>query len=348
MRDVELIVAGKSYAGWVSMRLSRSLEQAAAAFSLSFSERWSGQRRPIPIDEGEPCTIRVKDQVALTGYVDESNVDYSATEHAMAVSGRSKAGDLVDCSAVHAAGQWKNQTLLQIAQDLVQPFAISVSSDIDLSSPLPVFSLQQGETVFDALERGARMYGCLLTSGPDGAVRFTQAGKRATTTVLTTGINIESGNRRGSWKERFSQYVVKGQSRGSDDTSGEDAATPKGISNDSAVTRARTLIVLAEDQGNPGVLATRATWERNVRAGRARRLSYTVRGWEHEGGLWEPNLRVHVKDTILRVDTELLIVSATLILDDDGARTELELTTAEAFTVLELPKEGANFVGGGS
>ncbi len=345
MPEVQLFVGGKCYEGWLSMRLTRSIEQAAAAFTLSFSERWSSERRPVPIDEGDACTVKVRGKLAVTGYIDDSNITYSATEHTMDVRGRSKAGDLVDCSAVHDSGQWANKGLLQIAKDLCDPYGVSVFADADVSKPLPQFALEQGEKVFDALERGARMYGCLLTSGSDGSLHFAEAGSKRTSTVLRLGSNIERGSRRGSWSGRFSKYIVKAQSRGSDQFSGADAATPQATATDPAVSRSRTLIVLADDQGAGDVLQNRATWERNVRAGRARKLTYIVRGWERQGGLWEPNLLVKVEDEILRVDAELLVVSATLILDGQGARTQLELTEREAYTVLELPPKTTSFIG---
>ncbi|KKK49065.1 hypothetical protein LCGC14_3138820, partial [marine sediment metagenome] len=55
MSDVTLHIDGLIYRGWKSIKILRSLEQAAGSFQLQISERWSGQRERWPIRAEDLC-----------------------------------------------------------------------------------------------------------------------------------------------------------------------------------------------------------------------------------------------------------------------------------------------------
>ena len=57
-----------------------------------------------------------------------------------AVSGRSTSADLVDCTAPLQA--WQNQTALQIAHALCEPYGIKVADEADLSEVFDDFASQ--------------------------------------------------------------------------------------------------------------------------------------------------------------------------------------------------------------
>ena len=106
------------------------------------------------------------------------------------------------------------------------------------------------------------------------------------------------------------------------------------------VTRHRPLTVLAEEQIDQVSAQERAQWERNVRYGRSRRISYTVKGWYHSGGLWQPGYLVPVRDKYLGVNGDRLISGVNLLLDESGFSTKLDLLPRQAFERFELPEPG--------
>lgn len=338
MIDVTLRVDGVDYRGWKSIEVSIGMEQISGSFKMTASDRWHGQDTAWPILADDACRVLIGDTTVITGYVDESNPAYDDKSHSLDVTGRDATGDLVDSSAIYKSGQWLGADLLKIAKDLCGPFGIDVQADVDVGKKFAKFALQEGETVFEAIERAARQRGVLLLSDGAGGLLITRAGESRIDAALIMGENIEKASGTFSHKERYSQYIIKGQAPG-----GDAFAKPshhsqlKAQSEDEMVTRYRPLIIYAE-QGDGSTYKDRAVWERNVRAGRSARLQYTVSGWEYASGkLWLPNRIVAVKDSYIGVDMDMLIVRCTYILDDNGSRTVLELCRREAFDLVNLP-----------
>lgn len=325
--SASLIVNGHAYGGWKSVRVTRGIEQMAGAFELEVTDRWpaDGKLRDWPIRAGDACRVELDGRPAINGYVDAVEVGLDEGSHSVRVSGRDRTADLVDCSAVHA-GQWSGRRLSAIARELARPFGIEVVVAAD--GALPSFALQEGETVFEALERAARQVGVLPTSDPEGRLLLTRAGTDRVPVELAQG-NILRANGTFRVNERFSQITVKGQGRGEGEGQAKTQAT------DSEIVRYRPLVVIAEEQqGAQAGLQRRAEWERSVRAGRGSRAEVTVQGWSHPGGLWLPNHRVRVDAPVIRTQAELLIVACTYVLDGNGSRTELSLADPRAFDLI--------------
>ncbi len=335
MNGLELKVGGSFYGGWKSVRVQRGIEQIAGAFSLGVTEKWVGTPTPRPIHPGEPCQVLMDGEPVITGYVDEVGPDYNGTSHGISVEGRDKTADLVDCSAIYKSGQWKGRSLAQIARDLCEPFGIRVIEEAPVPETFASFNIQEGETVFECLERAARMRGVLLVSDGLGNLVITRSGREKAAATLEEGVNILRARGTFSQRERFSRYIVKGHGREIDDTFGEGVTGASGEARDDAITRYRPLIVLAEDGGHAS-FSRRAEWERNVRMGRGSRATVTVQGWRRSDGvLWTPNTRVNFTSPLIHADFEALIVSCTYTLDEGGTLTELELCRPEAFELLE-------------
>lgn len=192
----------------------------------------------------------------------------------------------------------------------------------------PTWNIEDGESVFDCLERAARMRTVLLTTRGDGALFISAPGFEKAQTSLVEGQNILAAEGTFSWTERYSEYHIKGQSRKSHDDKGKSA--------DAVISRYRPLIVLAEDQAQDATAQERADWEKTVRAGRSNRATVTVQGWRQGEGLplWRANLRVPLVSNLLRANGELLINAVRYRLSDVGARSELQLADPRAFDQL--------------
>lgn len=333
-QQVELRVNGSYYGGWKSIRIERGIEQIAGTFDLSVTDRWAEQSEARQINPGQSCQVLIDEAVVITGYVDTVAPEYDKQQHSISVSGRDKTGDLVDCAAIHKSGAWSGQKLDQIAADLCQPFGIKVLRNADVGTAFSTFSIQEGETVFECLERAARMKAVLPASDGLGNLMLTRANTGAAVAELVEGENILSARGEFSWKDRYSRYIVKAQGVGDDDNFGDAVAQQQAEAKDAAITRYRPLIVLAEDQGTGATLSQRVGWERSVRMGRGNRATVTVQGWAHEGTLWRANTLVRLRSPRLYADVDLLIVAVTFILDDQGTRSELQLCRREAFDVI--------------
>ncbi len=334
---VEIKIGSLVYGGWKSARIERGIEQIAGSFELGVSERWPGQDTPRQIRRGEACSVLADGETVITGWVDDVRPSYTGDTHEFQVNGRDATGDLVDCAAVHKSGQWANAMLDRIVRDLCAPFKIPVTSVTDLGNALS-HSIQEGETAFECIERACRMRAVLPVSDGKGGLVLNRAKDSTPVAELVEGVNILSASGEFGMKERYSQYIVKGQDRGSDDNwdTPETHAQVKAEASDSGVARYRPLIVLAESHGPHATYRDRATWERNVRRGRSSRVTVTVQGWRAQNGqLWQPNTMVRLTSPWLGVDADLLIASVALTLDEqNGTRAELRLCGREAFDLI--------------
>jgi len=335
--SVELIVNGKRFGGWQQLSIERGIEQLSGAFDLSVTDKWNSPIGPMTaeIAAGQGCEVKVAGSTVITGYIDSVRRSYDAGSHEISFSGRDKAGDLVDCSAIYKTGAWTNRKIEQIAADLCAPFGIPVSVQAATGAALPAFSIQEGETVYEAIERAAKMRALLVVSDGLGGIVLTRAGTARAPADLIEGKNILRADGDFNVADRFSDYIIKGQAQGDDNTHGAAVAHPSASSKDAGVTRYRPLIVLAEDQGGNATFAERALWERNVRAGRGTRATITVNGWTAGGELWQPNTIARLTSPLLGADHELLITSVRFTLDDrSGALTTLELARPAAYDTI--------------
>ncbi|RJX32341.1 MAG: phage tail protein [Oxalobacter sp.] len=334
---VNLIVAGTVYSGWTDVDIERSIERFAGSFTIALTERWPGQASARPIKPGRPCQVKIGDDLVITGYTDDYMPRIDSETHSVSISGRDKTGDLVDCSAIHKSGQWKKIKLERIATDLCKPFGISVITATDTGKAFPSFNVEEGESVFECLDRAARQRAVLLTSDAAGNLLITRASGAVSPGALIEGQNVLSAEGQFSWKDRHSRYTIKSQEKSGEDYLGGPPAKKSGASAaaaDTSVDRYRPLIVISEDHGAGVTMAQRASYEQRVRMGRSNRAVVTVQGWRRpDGKLWQPNTLVSVKSPSLALDSQMLIAGCKYSLRDKSTTT-LTLVRKEAFDLI--------------
>lgn len=341
-RDVELLVGGLSYAGWKAVRASVGIDRCAGDFSLEVVEPVGAEDVTRKIRPGDECALVVAGEVVISGYVDAVELAVDANDHRVTISGRDKAGDVMDCSAVHKPGQWRGQKVEAIAKQLLQPFGIEVKADVDTGAALASFALQEGETVYEALERAARLRGLLLVSDGVGGLVFTRAGLQRADDQVIYGLNMLQGQASFDVKDRFSSYVVKGQCACSDDWNSEAALQVKGTARDVQMRRYRPMVVTGEAQDAAGTLMQRAQWEADVRRAKSMQFELVVQGLRQANGkVWRHNRLVRVLAEPLRLDGDLLIAAVTYLVSDRGTFTELHALPADAFAMLDTGSKAA-------
>jgi len=334
--DVELKVNGRVFSGWQSVSIERSIDSLAGGFSLAVSDRWNGQEKPWQIVEGDECTLSANGQIVITGYVDQRSISYGSEEHTLEVSGRDKAADLVDCSAILDTWEFAAQRVDKIVSAVAAPFGISVKTAPGFAVPSAreKFAVNHGETVYEVIERACRLGGVLTMSDGRGGLIVTRTPAGRATTALVEGKNIKSASGSYDTAERFARYVVAAQSAGTDSAFGADVAQVQAVARDANVRAARALLIRGEGNMTLGQAQERANWEATVRAARAGTASVVVQGWTQESGaLWPLNVLVPVRSPFLGIDSDMLISGTHITLDDAGGSiTEITLARPDAFT----------------
>lgn len=340
--ECTLIIGGLAYGGWTRLEVQRGIEQIAGGFVLQLTARWPGVDEPMQLREGLACQVKMGDDLVISGWIDDYETDDTATSSSIRISGRDKTGDLVDCSAIHKTGQWRGVRLERIVADIALPFDIKVvvAAGTDTGEVFKRFALEEGEKAFDAIDRACRLRAVLVTSTPDGNLLITSASTVSSGVALAEGVNMTKFNSRHSWKERHSEITLKGQVPGDDFENGPAAAHLKASGKDAEIARYRPLVVIAEHGTSNKSLADRAAWEVKVRMGRGKRGGCTVVGWRtgedgQAGPLWQPNTLVHVTSARMNIDREMLIVSCSYQLTEQGRMTDLSFARPEAFELVD-------------
>lgn len=344
IESVTLLVDGQEWDGWTEISITRSLEAISAEFDLAVTTQWS-DAAPRSIKEGMPCLITIGKETVLIGYIDDRVPSYDAESVSIRVMGRDKAGDLVDSSVVHKSGHWKNIKLDAIATEVCAPYGITVIAETDTGEAFDSVVLEQGETAFELLDRLAKQRGVLLTSDAAGQVVITRASTQKATVSLVLGWNILAARGRFSWRERASEYIIKGSvAAGGSKWDSQPVSMVGGRSvtiTDAEITRYRPKILVNEDSLTVGGASTRGEWHKARMLGEANGTEITVAGWREHGDigdLWTVNKLVDIDDDIQDLHCTWLIKTVTFTEGDGGRITVLSLVPPES---LDMPGTSA-------
>lgn len=348
MNNVELKVDGKIFSGWTSVTVNRSIETMAGYFDLGVNVQTSTDLSSLA--PGKPFTLSIDGQTVITGYTDGRRRQMGADSMKITIAGRDKTADLIDCAAIYKGGQWKKRTLEQIARDLCQPYGVAVRwelTDAESAAPFTSFTLDHSETVYEALGRAARARGVLITSNAAGDLVFTRADE-SHSDRLVLGENLLSVDFDEDYRDRFSEYTVKGHGRSNgkvgDTVDARTIASQKGSATDSAITRYRPMIILADSKIDAQSATARALREQRRRLAKSVTFEAQLDGWTRSNGqIWMPNILAEIDASKFAIQTGPLLVSkVVLTLDDrEGVKTTLTLTPRDGFLVpVEKDRKG--------
>lgn len=353
--DLRLVVNGKSYSGWKSIRVTRTIEGLCGSFALEVSDRWN-QDDPWAIVEGDACRVELEGEVLIDGYVDKRDMSSSATTRTLTYEGRDKALDLVDCSmlvpdAATKGNRWTyyNVNLQQFAEAIAAPHGIKIRVQPGLVlKKEPKLDAHPGETGFEALKRVAADTGVLLVSNDAGEILITGPTQAERVESLIEGQNIKAAQSSFDVSDRFAKYQISSQPPGTDNASGESCRV-QAEAVDLDVKRKNRVLLVRPDKGYDTATARRrADWEARIRAAKSASVTVTVFGWRQRGDLWPVNALTRVKaPRMIGIDGDMLISQATLTVDDGGGQeTQLKLVRPDAFT--PEPKNLAQVSGEGA
>lgn len=373
-RRVALKVAGQQFDAWTEVEIVRDLAEIAGSFLLEYHDAArtratlpaSAGPLPIPaaLKPGQAVALAIDGEPVLTGHIDEVKLTLSGTELRASVAGRDRAGDLVDCAAAPSGpAEYRGLTVTEIARRICAPFGIAVRADVDVGPPLPRFSIDVAETAMSAIEKAARQRALLVVSDGTGGLVLTRSGARRGPAPVVLPGNVLEATALLSWKERYSETIVKGQTERAAGGRGPAPAftaaasplTPEmpapvrrpgageragvvmtGRARDAGVDRYRPRVVSAKTQSGGVSVQQQAEWLMRTARAEGERLTHTVADWRagDEGRLWRPNELVLVDDPYAGVYGDMLVAAVRYTYGRDGHRTELSLVGPEAFEIL--------------
>lgn len=220
-RAIRIEIDGKQFDTWESGEVTRDLKDFAGTFSFTFrdSERSLNTfsfATSIPpfyhLRPGSSVKIYVCDELVLVGYIENVNVDIDEKSSSVAISGKDKAGDLIDCAAApNGPAELNNVTLEEAAKRIAEPYGLKVRSEVDTGEVFGRYGIDMAETGLSALEKGARQRQVLLLSDGVGGLVITRTGGLRAPADLTLPGNVKSSSGNYTHKNRHSKTIVRGQ-----------------------------------------------------------------------------------------------------------------------------------------
>ena len=209
-----------------------------------------------------------------------------------------------------------------------------------MPSPFAIVHRRTGGLENELLASLASHRGVLLTSDSLGNLLITKPSKNRSAGAIVFGENVLSCNGRASMRDRYRDYTAKNQTPQSDTWGGESATQVKVSAHDAGVVRYRPLTIAADDGTD---VQKKVNFERNVRAAKAKPLTYTVAGWlADDFTLWKENTVVSVTDPHQQPPlnkADMLISTVSFVRDENGTRTEISVVAQGAYDVLAVPEK---------
>jgi prophage tail gpP-like protein len=247
---VTLTVNNMEYGGWKSVEITADLERQFRTFKLDITWQWPGQTVAKPIKPGDPCEVRIGQDLLLTGYVFKAPIRYDGRQISLSIEGSSKTQDLVDCAASNKPNQWQEQPLLSIVQALAMEYSLMVVNEIPETARLSKHTIVPGETVFQSIDRLLSLLRVFSTDDEQGRLVLAKPGSGGRASdVLELGKNILSASAPMDQSQVFSEYRVIGQQKGSDTKSGRAVSEVES-------TRCRSVVQTSTDHSDQRRYAT--------------------------------------------------------------------------------------------
>ena len=345
---IALQIGAQKFEGWESVSMEFDMESLVTTFSLGLYD--PDLLLSVDADDfqaGQACKISISNQmlptpeVVIDGFIVRRQRSLSGSSNVLTVEGADRLVDLADCSATHTSRTWVKKSFAGIVRDLAAPFGITVNSLALQGDPLiDKFTLQAGESAFDAIERLCRSQAVLPLSNFAGDLVLGYAATAAERAVenLEIGINLLSLDEDIDWSERYSDYTVLGQSAGNGRKWTAEMLQNSATSRDTGISRYRPKIIISENRATREIMIKRVRWEAQVRSGRSSGYTATVRGWYQTNALgapvslWQKNQRVPLRCTEWGLlNKELLITRVSMSLDAGGEITRLTLKHPDVF-----------------
>jgi len=326
----KLIVAGRSFEDWDTVWVQHRWMDGWPHFRFSCAER-----APLPtiwalmqFKPGDPCTIFLGGQLAVTGIILQRQTAYDARSHQVLLSGVGRQWAAVTSSVNSKTGKYEGD-LTSIAEKVLGEVGGSLRTvgTVDPKKFDPPLQRHPGEQVFDFLDRAARMRKAHIGSDKDGNTLL--IGQHTGTVVqqLVEGRNILKMQCVFSNDQLYSTYKLKGQAPVSEGKSMRSAAEMESTVKGTLGIFRYFESVTEQPVKDIAELIMRNTYEALLREGTLIRAYVTVQGWLRDDQvLWQTGDDVLVDSPMAMLNMVMKIQTATFTQDDrTGTTTMLEL-----------------------
>lgn len=271
-----MVINNERISGWEHFSIGRSLDSLCGSFSIKLFNITGSIT-----DEIQPQTnvkIFVGEKQLINATVDTRSKSEDKNKTTLSIGGRDVTSVLVDCSAITSTSYFENKTVTQIINDICRPFKIKVICNI--YTKIKTFSIQNGETAADTIQRLCRMIGVIAYTSNKGELIVTEITiaslKKAKQKIERPG-NIKSISEDLDYSERFSAIYVKGQDSGDGKAWTKEQLQQVAKVTDKNVSLYRPKVVVADSKSTQKDLERRANYEAQYRAGKSK--SYNVSMW---------------------------------------------------------------------
>lgn len=258
----------------------------------------------------------------LYGISPKSTID----SRVIALEGFSFTADLID-STIRPPYEFSQITIQKLAQDLCDPYGISVVYDLGDVEPFKRVTADPSDTVLSFLAPLVSQRGGLVSSTVDGDLLITKAEFGSPVGTLTEGkpplreIGITFDGRK-----RFNVYRAIAQS--------PKRNSKPAVAKDDVVPKSRFLTFTADDT-TAGNIQAAANWRRSKQLAEALKFSVPVDSWyDPNGNLWRENTLITVESPTIFVPDgfDFLIESVEYTFENDGITASLNLVPPQVYT----------------
>lgn len=304
---VTIVAGGFKWTAFERVTVEASFRAAARSFHIVAAAEPGPSATAWTFSAGTPVEILFNGDLALRGYVDRYQPKIAEHSHAeVSIAGRSNSQDVIDSSAVHSTGRFKQKTPVEIAQAIHQS-SVAISTDQQLEKI--DYQLTPGETAFRCLEKLCRSQAVFPVGQADGSILVTVAGSGTHAGGLIEGVNIKTAEADHNWSGRHSKVIVRGQRPYGH---GRDALEIEAAVTDSTVGRNRPVILTEDGDTTKARALKRARHRRDVEAGNSLKASVTVQGFRDASGvIWTPGYLIWVESPFLDIAQMMAIETVT-------------------------------------
>lgn len=298
---IRLLVGGKFHEDWESYDVDSDLLTPADGWNVTLG--LSGGRLPDGVMPGAPAELRVGDDTAMTGRIDEVNHDVAKGSSSLTMSGRDGAAILVDCSAPIFVARMAS--LEEIIAKVVRPLGIGkIRIDADATRRREKINVEPGSSAWDVLSHAAEANGLWPWFAPDGTLVIggpDYSQPPVATLIMRKngkGNNIERLEKCESVHDRYSEFTVLGQTHGTESETGKHSL--RATAKDEGVSWYRPKIVVDHEADSTAICRDRS--RKLLADSRLQGFSLKAQLKGHRintdstvaGKLWEPGQRVRV------------------------------------------------------
>lgn len=341
MNKISVEVNNKLFEGFTEASISYGVESMARQFILSITTK---DTLVSPIKVQDKIIIYIDGIKKLTGYVDLIEKSETAQSFTLIVEGRSLTADIIDTSIKRKT--YLQRDFAQLVKTVLEDNKISLKVVNNITGLLKLDSnpiAEQGESIFNFLDKYAKKVQVLLTTNENGDLVITREGDdtmkgqllklyngNGVNNILSSSINVTT-------KDRYNTIEIYANTQDKESiTKSSIVQVARAV--DNSIRNSRKLILNQETNSQTISLSKLANWNVNVRRAKGSRYSCKVIGFWLGKELFEANKKIKIRDESMDVEGVFLIQAVNFQLNlNAGAITELQIVEIGAFSL-----EGVN------